>query len=38
MPKNTNSKQALKNSLLRSAVEKIRKDAVSRAKSNNGKR
>ena len=37
MPKNTNSQRALKNSLLRSAVEKIRKDAVTRAKSNNRK-
>jgi len=37
MPKNTNSKQALKNSLLRNAVEKIRQDAVNRAKSNKRK-
>jgi hypothetical protein len=32
MPKNSTSKQALKNSLLRNAVEKIRVDAVTRAK------
>lgn len=37
MPKNTNSKQALKNSLLRNAVEKMRRSALSRAKSNKGK-
>lgn len=34
MPKHIKSKEALKNSLLRSAVEKIRRDAVVRAKSN----
>jgi hypothetical protein len=32
MPKNSNSQKALKNSLLRNAVEKIRRDAVDRTK------
>lgn len=36
MPKHPKPKQALKNSLLRTAVEKIRRDAVVRAKSNKG--
>jgi hypothetical protein len=32
MPKNSNSQEALKNSLLRNAIEKIRRDAVDRTK------
>jgi hypothetical protein len=34
MPKNTNSKQALKNSLLRNAIDKLRREAVGRTKAN----
>lgn len=32
MPKNSNSQQALKNSLLRNAIDKLRREAVGRAK------